>query len=253
MGSPLNEEGHDTSQDFDETQHRVVLTKGFFMGIHLVTRGHFAKFALATGHTSEAEVQGGVYYQEESEWKLQAGYNWRNPGFYQTVDHPVLCVSWNDCLAFCQWLTAEDPDRRPYRLPTEAEWEYACRAGTTTIFYFGDTLSTDQANFDGTTVYGKGKKGSNRAQTTPVGAFPPNAWGLFDMHGNAGEWCQDWSGPYPAKPLIDYQGPSSGQYHLVRGGGWASEAVHCRSADRWGAGPSFRQFSIGFRICFYPD
>src|SRR5204862_2044184 len=109
---------------------------------------------------------------------------------------PINTVGWDDCQRYIKKLS--EKEGKPYRLPTEAEWEYACRAGTTTPFHFGETISTDQANYDGNHTYGKGSKGVFRQKTTPMGSFPANAWGLRDMHGNAWEWCQDWYGPYPS-------------------------------------------------------
>ena len=118
-------------------------------------------------------------------------------------------------------------------LPTEAEWEYACRAGTTTPFHFGETISTDQANYDGNFTYGNGKKGVYREKTTPVGSFPANAWGLYDMHGNVWQWCQDWYGDYPQKDVVDPQGPEKGEVRVLRGGSWISDPQYCRSAFRY--------------------
>jgi formylglycine-generating enzyme len=132
--------------------------------------------------------------------------------------------------------------------PTEAQWEYACRAGTTTPFHFGETISTDQANYDGNYPYGKGKKGIYRKKTTPVGSFPANAWGLFDMHGNVWEWCADWYGPYPRGDVTNPVGPPGGSARVDRGGSWDSGAWGCRAALRDRDGPGHRFSLLGFRL-----
>ncbi len=138
-------------------------------------------------------------------------------------------------------------------MPTEAEWEYACRAGTTTPFHFGDTLSTDQANFDGNFAYGTGKTGIRRGKTTPVGTFPANAWGLHDMHGNLWQWCQDWYGDYPKTDVTDPQGPVKSDTRVIRGGTWYTGPSLCRSARRDGMSPNGRDKYYGFRLCFWND
>jgi formylglycine-generating enzyme required for sulfatase activity len=127
---------------------------------------------------------------------------------------------------------------RTYTLPSEAQWEYACRAGTSSPFHFGETITTTLANYDGNYAYGDGPKGENRQQTTPVGSFPANAWGLQDMHGNVWEWCQDWH--------------TVGSYRVDRGGSWSEKAKVCRSAGRFGYQPSFRLGSMGFRVASAP-
>jgi sulfatase modifying factor 1 len=164
---------------------------------------------------------------------------------------PVETVSWRDCQEFIKKLRKKD--KKPYRLPTEAEWEYACRAGTTTPFHFGDTISTDQANYNGNYIYGNGKKGVYRKRTNPVGSFPANAWGLQDMHGNVWEWCQDWFGDYPQNDVVDPQGADVGQHRVLRGGSWSSSPGNCRSAFRDGVEPGFRSGYCGLRVCFCLD
>jgi formylglycine-generating enzyme required for sulfatase activity len=215
MGSPEEEEVRWRR----ELAHRVTLTRGFFMGVHTVT---------------------------QEEWQAIMG---NNPSeFKDEKNLPVESVSWNDCQEFIKKLS--DREKKPYRLPTEAEWEYACRAGTTTPFYCGATLSTAQANYNGNHVYGTGKQGVHRMKTTPAGSFPANAWGLHDMHGNVFQWCQDWYVDYPSDHLIDPKGPISGARKILRGGSWNDYPHYCRSAYRSVNVPETRGNVIGFRICF---
>ena len=177
MGSPPDEPGRFDS----ETQHRVTLTRDFFMGTTEVTQG---------------------------QWKAVMG---NNPSHFDECgdDCPVEKVSWDDVQEFIKKLSRMDG--REYRLPTEAEWEYAARAGTTTPFTYGRCLSTDQANYDGNYPLSGCDKGEYRKRTIPVGSLDaPNAWGLHDMHGNVWEWCQDWYGNYPSGSVTDPTGPSSG-------------------------------------------
>ncbi len=162
-------------------------------------------------------------------------------------DQPVVQVSHTEATAFATWL-AGSGGLRGARLPTEAEWEYACRAGTTTPFSFGDTLSTDQANYDGSRGYGKGGPGEYRGTTTPVGSLASNPWGLHDMHGNAWEWCSDWMGAYSERARHDPRGPTSGASRVLRGGSWLADPWNVRSAFRAGLAPGARYDRIGFRV-----
>jgi formylglycine-generating enzyme len=219
MGSP-NEE---TERRADESQHKVTLSKGFYMGVHLVT---------------------------QHQW---AGLMGNYPSNFQVgEDLPVDSVSWDECQKFIKKLRENDKHKRPYRMPTEAEWEYACRAGTTTPFHFGETISSDQANYDGNLVYGKGKKGVRRDKTTSVARFPANAWGLHDMHGNLMQWCEDWHGEYPQDDSVDPHGPKTGEVRVLRGGSWNIDPANCRSAVRGGALPDSDRgiHFIGIRVCF---
>jgi formylglycine-generating enzyme required for sulfatase activity len=222
MGSPKGEK----ERIFKETQHKVTLTKGFYIGVYTVT---------------------------QEQWQEVMG---NNPSKFKGEKNlPVDSVNWNDCQEFIKKLPEKDKDKKAYRLPTEAEWEYACRAGTTTPFYFGEAISTEQANYDGN-VYASGKKGVNRGKTTPVGSFPGNGWGLHDTHGNVWQWCQDWHGDYPNKDVTDPQGPENGGSRIVRGGSYFNGPAVCRSASRVGVGPGFRSsdyFNFGFRVCFSVD
>ena len=204
MGSPKEEK----ERNENETQHKVKLTKGFYMGVYTVT---------------------------QEQWQTVMG---NNPSFFEGENLPVESVSWDDCQEFIKKL--REKDKKQYRLPTEAEWEYACRAGTKTPFHFGETISTDQANYNGE-IYGTGKKGVSRGKTIPVGSFPANAFGLHDMHGNVFQWCQDWVGHYPQKEVVDPQGPEKGAERVLRGGSWSINPQVCRSASRSWQGPGGRR------------
>jgi formylglycine-generating enzyme required for sulfatase activity len=253
MGSPSSEEQREGYEGADETQHQVSLTNGYWFGVHAVTRGQFARFIQSADYRTEAEAGGGAYYYTGRKWRLDPAKNWQTPGFEQRDDHPVVCVSWNDTVAFCEWLAKQVGKGRSFRLPTEAEWEHACRGGTTTPFHFGETISTDQANYDGNHTYGRGRKGVYREKTTPVGNFPANAWGLFDMHGNVWEWCQDWYGPYQSEDKRDRQICNPGTPRVLRGGCWYDGPWLCRSACRRGLDPGNRGSRCGCRVLLCPD
>jgi len=184
----------------------------------------------------------------QGQWESVMG---NNPSRFKDggSDCPVERVSWEDTQAFISKLNQQD-STGTYRLPTEAEWEYACRAGTSGPFYFGKCLSTDQANYDGNYPLEGCPNGDFRNKTTPVGNFEPNAYGLYDMHGNVWEWCQDWYGEYPTSPVTDPTGPENGADRVLRGGCWNSVAGYGRSAYRDGDWPGLRYDSAGFRLVF---
>jgi len=205
-----------------ETQHTVTLTKAFYLGKYEVTQGQWNKVMGSTP------------------WKLKhAGSN-----------APVECVSWHDCTNFMKRLAAlEGMPEGAFRLPTEAEWEYACRAGTKTTFSYGTGFDSSMANFDGNFPYpnGSGKKSEYRDTAVPVGLFQPNAWGLYDMHGNVWEWCLDWYRPYTGD-ATDPAGAAVGSCRVMRGGGWCFSANYCRSAYRGYNAPGHAYNDLGFRL-----
>ena len=212
MGSPVAEGGHAQ----DEVRHRVRLTKGFWMG--------------------ETEVS-------QRQWKALMGSNPSNPA---RLDNPVVNVSWNDCVAFMQ--KANALLGCTMRLPTEAEWEYACRAGTNGPY--AGTGALDEMGWYSGGRYGEAQVS---ASSHPVGKKRPNAWGLYDMHGNVWEWCSDWYGPYPAEDVTDPVGPASGKLRVRRGGSWQDEAAACRSAYRFVFAPDSRHSLLGFRVVLEPE
>lgn len=211
MGSPESESDRHT----DETRHRVRLTKGFWMGKNEVT---------------------------QRQWECVMGFN---PSYFKGPDHPVEQVSWNDCQEYVQKINSAG--KACISLPTEAQWEYACRAGTTTPFNFGSALNGDKANCDGNYPYGTTRKGQHRGETAPVGTYVPNVWGLYGMHGNVWEWCQDWYGDYTGDE-IDPVGSASGCLRVSRGGGYDTFARCCRSALRPGLDPDYRDRVVGLRL-----
>ena len=188
----------------------------------------------------------GVYEVTNAQWQRVMG---SEPSKWKDVDRPVEQVSWEDATEFCRKLSALAEERRAgreYRLPTEAEWEYACRAGSTTQYCFGD----DESKLG---EYGLFDKNSG-SETHPVGQKKANAWGLFDMHGNVWEWCSDWKEEgYGSKAVSDPQGPSGGSRRVFRGGSWYYTAWNCRSAFRFGVDPSCRYDSLGFRLALSPS
>jgi sulfatase modifying factor 1 len=232
MGSPKQE----IARCENELQHPVELTKGFYMGVYAVTQEQW--------HA----VMANEYVRKWEGFDLVSPS--RFPSHLGQKNLPVEMISWNDCQEFIKKLRVKD--KQLYRLPTEAEWEYSCRAGTTTPFYFGETISTGQANYSGDAVYGNGKKGVTRKCTTPGGSFPPNAWGLYDMHGNVAQWCQDRFSKYPQQPLTDPQGADKGGSRVLRGGSWDDPPARCRSGCRtWDSADNRGSGTFGFRLCFF--
>jgi len=233
MGSPDTEAERDSEEG---PQTRVTISQGFWMGRYEVTQGEYSSL-MST-----------------------------NPSAFQgDLTLPVEQVSWNDAVAYCAALTMREqtaarlPAGYVYRLPTEAEWEYACRAGTTTAFHYGPALRSGMANFRGALEYDssvgtiENPDGIDLSGTTSVGSYAPNPWGLYDMHGNLWEWCQDWwSASLPGGSVTDPAGPSTGPGRVFRGGSWFNIAFGCRSAIRAGSAPDLSDYRVGFRSVLSP-
>jgi formylglycine-generating enzyme required for sulfatase activity len=227
MGSPTNELGRSQKEN---PQTEVTISRGFWMGEYLVTQGEYQ--ALMGSNPS--------YFIADN-------------GFSGDLTRPVDSVSWFEATDYCAALTQREraaeriPNNTLYRLPTEAEWEYACRAWTSTRFGYGDDPGyTNLANY---AWYYENSGG----MTHPVGQKLPNAWGLFDMHGDLEEWCQDWYGPYLGGTVVDPQGPPTGLLRVIRGGYWEDNASYCRSASRNLHEPDAKHFHLGFRVLLAPS
>jgi formylglycine-generating enzyme required for sulfatase activity len=212
-------------------QRWVGIEHSFAMGRYPVTVGQWRQFVKDTG------------------WESQSDTDWRAPGFAQNDDHPVVGVSWMDAQLYLRWLSQKTG--QVYRLPTEAEWEYACRAGTKTAFSFGDTISTEQANYDGHYTYNGGQRGAYVQGTSKVGAYQPNPWGLFDMHGNVWEWTQDVvHSNYVGAPADGSAWEEGGDpaRRVLRGGSWLYNPRYLRSAVRNGFSAVLANDIVGFRV-----
>lgn len=211
MGSPIDEEGRGNNEI-----QRVITLSAFKMSKYTITFDQYDMFCKSTG----------------AEMPNDEGWGRGN--------RPVIRVNWDDAVAFADWVGC--------RLPTEAEWEYSCRAGTTTPYNTGDCIKTSLANYNGKYPLKHNSNGRFRKKTMPVGSFPPNAWGLYDMHGNVMEWCKDLFWYYPIGPQTNPAGPLEGCRRVIRGGGWSWYAHDCRSAHHFGLGPGHRDHDVGFRI-----
>jgi formylglycine-generating enzyme required for sulfatase activity len=243
-------------------QHRVRITCPFYLGKYKVTVGEFRQFVQDTGYRTEAEKDGtGGWGYNSAKGKCEGRnleYNWRDPGFPQGDAFPVVNVTWNDAVEFCRWLSRKEG--KVYRLPTEAEWEYACRAGTSTRYNNGDNPDglaevARVADASGRTTFPHVQEmvipsGARDQFTAPVGSYKPNAWGLYDMHGNAWEWCADWHNEdyYAKSPVNDPRGPDSGTERVRRGGGWNTFPLYARASFRNWLDPENRCLNVGFRV-----
>jgi formylglycine-generating enzyme required for sulfatase activity len=206
-----------TEYEPEKPVHSITLTEGFFLGVYPVT---------------------------QAQWNAVMG---TEPSLSRGPNKPVETVSWDDCQEFCTTLTALLGGQAAVRLPTETEWEFACRAGTTTHFHFGDAVNTDLANYNGMYSWNGSPRGKNRKSTTDVGTFAPNPWGLFDLHGNVWEWCADVYRPYS---VTGTEVSSENQFRVIRGGSWVNYPWNCRSASRERYASASRYCNVGFRVCF---
>jgi uncharacterized protein (TIGR02996 family) len=234
MGSPPDE----AERQDEEMQHEVEITNPFWLAVTAVTQRQWKK------------VMG-----KNPSWFSRDGKGWIKVMSEDTDDFPVEQVTWEEARDFVKRLgdrKEETKDRRAYRLPREAEWEFACRASLASRpFAFGDSLCSTQANFNGNYPHGVAK-GPHLERTCKVGSYVPNAWGLFDMHGNVGEWCADWYEGYPAERVTNPSGPPIGSYRVCRGGSWNSRGRYCRSAYRSRGSPLDRDRYVGFRVAGPP-
>jgi formylglycine-generating enzyme required for sulfatase activity/serine/threonine protein kinase len=236
MGSPLDEAGRRANEG---PQHEVEITKPFYLGVYEVTQ---AQYRAVTGNNFS-------FFSPTGRGKAKIGIQ-------DTDSFPVESVSWEDAVRFCERLSAQPEETqagRLYRLPTEAEWEYACRGGAPLpypVFHFGNSLSSRQANFNGNEPYGGARKHDYLQRTAKVGSYEPNGFGLFDMHGNVWEWCADWydADYYKASPRQDPLGPQIGTRRVLRGGSWSNGGKECRAAYRYWLGPGGRIQDFGFRV-----
>ena len=255
MGSPASEAYREADEG---PRRRVTITRPFYLGVTEVTRAQFAAFVAATRYVTQAEAAGKAktWNTEKRQWLETPGACWKQPGFAQTDDHPVVLVTWNDAAAFCTWLGKQT--RRNVRLPTEAEWEYACRAGTRSAYCWGSGAEAGKGWLNGADETGRMEFGwttplkwaDGAAFTSPVGKYRPNAFGLYDMHGNAWEWCGDRydADYYAGGHNVDPAGATGVQTRVVRGGAWSCHPKYCRSAFRGRYLPDHLDDSFGFRV-----
>jgi uncharacterized protein (TIGR02996 family) len=233
MGSPANEPGR---YEDEGRRAQVEISHPFYLGVTPVTQEQYERLTgsnpshFRAGGAGEAEVEG-----------------------LDTRRLPAEEIPWHAAVAFCAQLSALPEEKEAghvYRLPTEAEWEYACRAGTTSMVHSGAALSSREANFDGNFPIGGATRGPYLGRTCPVGSFPPNAWGLFDLHGNVWEWCADWfDHDYPhRRPRLNPRGPERGDTRVLRGGSWFGYGRNCRSACRYMHPPHNATERFGFRV-----
>jgi len=247
MGSPASEPEREPWEPGTESpQFKVSINWPFAIGRDAILRREFAAFVAATGYQAES----GALVLKGEEWLYDPLVSWRDPGFDQGESHPVVCISWNDAKAYVAWLAAITG--QPYRLLGEAEWEYAARAGSETPFWWGSTIAPAQANYKATLGYGGGGSiGEFRGGTVPAASFEPNPWGLFNVHGNVWEWCEDaWHSCYDSAPTDGsaWLEGGDGSRHILRGGSWINYPRFLRSAVRFGFSAEARAYNFGFRI-----
>ncbi len=238
----------------EHPRHEVVLSNDFYMSSTQVTRSQFSKFVAATGYVTLAEKDGFAESWNGSKIGKVEGRHWKNPGHEQTDAHPAVCIAYDDAIAYCKWLS--DQTQSTVRLPTEAEWEYAFRLGAEGAFIWGNdpNAGAGYANCADLTAR---KQNSTWLTfdwddgflfTSPSGHFKPSKIGLYDMPGNAWEWCSDWFAPYTDEKLTDPKGAAQGEKRVIRGGAWFGAPTTARAAFRNSIKPSYHGSNIGFRI-----
>ena len=283
MGSPETDKNEkDDKQAYDDEfpRHEVVISRDYYIAKYALTKGQFARFVAAAKYQTEPEKDGrGGWGYDATADKLegQAKYTWKFTGWDYTERHPVVNVTWNDAVKFCDWASDVFQDRKSglglsgawsLRLPTEAEWEYACRGGTTTRWFTGDEPRSLEGYANLADISAKKTKAiadvhskdwryadhdDGYAFTAPVGSFKPNPFGLYDMAGNVWQWCVDYKGVYGSGRVVDPRGPASGSERVYRGGSWYSSAWVCGSAYRLGCDSSLRDGLLGFRPALVPS
>jgi formylglycine-generating enzyme required for sulfatase activity/serine/threonine protein kinase len=254
MGSPA---GEPMRQGDEGPQHRVRITKNYWMGRFEVTVAQFARFVRQTGYRTTAEYAGGAWNMTEGlkqEWVKDS--SWKRTDHNPSPDLPVVLVSWDDAQAYCHWLS--EATGRVFRLPTEAEWEYACRAGSTTAFQWGNEVEGGEGWLNGADAKLRSKHpewltfpfSDGSLYAAKVGSYRGNVWGLHDMHGNVWEWCQDWYAPqyYSGSPETDPFDGQTDRFHVVRGGSWLCYPGLCRSSVRRKYPPEYTTCDLGFRV-----
>jgi formylglycine-generating enzyme required for sulfatase activity len=268
MGQTESEKRQLIQEALEEIYNKYFKTKlplhevnvdGFWIGQYQVTVGQFRRFVQETGYKTEAEKEGWAWFFDGKDWEKENGVFWQSPGFSQEHDHPVVCVSWNDAMALCQWLN--NKGNGTFRLPTETEWEYACRGGTKSIRFWGDDpdMACQYANVCDKTFQKKFPDLSWKSHdcdcgyvfTSPAGIYQPNPFNLYDMLGNVWEWCMDhfsedaYNKHEHDSPIYEENGVS---FRVVRGGGWFNARWFVRSAGRYGFVQNDRYGDLGFRL-----
>jgi sulfatase modifying factor 1 len=260
MGSP---DSDTNAYPSEKPRHEVTISQPFYLDKYEVTVGQFEAFVQDSGYQTDAEKdrKGGWGFNEKTgEFAQKPEYTWKNPGFRQGTNHPVVNVSWNDATAFCKWLSKKEG--RTFQLPAEAQWEYACRGKSTKLRVSGDDVADLEgfANLGDVSLKRKlpgwplktAAFDDGYVFTAPVGQFKPNDFGLYDMLGNAWEWCLDGRRTYEDKPITDPVGPKDDGLRVMRGGSWAYEPHLCRAGDRLRREPATRAYDLGFRVLALP-
>jgi formylglycine-generating enzyme required for sulfatase activity len=242
MGTPADE----LRRGDDEILHKEEIKKDFYIMTREVNVSQWREFIKDTGYKAQSVSDGGAYAWIGYKWDKSWKYSWESPGFDQTEEHPVTCITYNDALEFVKWLSKKEGLN--YALPTEVQWEYSCRAGNDTPFTYGECVLDTQANFAANSKRLDCPEGRYREKTIETGSLEPNKWGIYDIHGNVFEWCSDWYKPYDAEENSSF----SKEERVVRGGGWDTGINNIRSGNRFSENPDAAKNNIGFRLVLKP-